>query len=172
MEQYRLKALRREQSDQILHVLRRLIDPWRTIMVKSHSLPTAVCLHCSATCLPTSPCGGTVNPSWPLHSSACATCICMNWGTCGRSFSTWPWGLLWPCRSDWGSRWAKPPTTTSDNHQMLQKPQTVRTPPHRGGRVLSSVPPRRRLRPQPGPGGISARIGLFLEVFFSSFCYL
>lgn len=83
--------------------------------------PTAVCLHCSATCLPTSPCGGTVNPSWPLHSSAWPTCICMNWGTCGRSSSTWPWGLSWPCRSDWGSRWVKPRTTTSDRTSRCSK---------------------------------------------------
>lgn len=128
--------------------------------------PTRVCLHCSATCLPTSPCGGTVNPSWPLRWSACPTCTCMNWGTCGRSSSTWPWGLLWPCRSDWGSRWVKPRTTTSDGtSKRSKKKQPSSLEQRRGGAVLSSVPTRWSRRPQPGPGGISARIGLFLEVF-------
>lgn len=70
----------------------------------------------SATCLPTSPCGGTVSPSWRLHSSVCPTCIFMNWGTCGRSSSTWQWGASWPCRSDWGSRSEKRQTTTSDKN--------------------------------------------------------
>lgn len=115
-------------SDWISYWMRRLIDPWKTTMMKTCQLPaavvcfpTAICLHCSATCLPTSPCGGTVNPSWPLHLSACPTCICMNWGTCGRSSSTWPWGLLWPCRSDWGSRWVKLRTTTSDRTSKCSK---------------------------------------------------
>lgn len=128
------------------------------------SFPTAVCLHCSATCLPTSPCGGTVNPSWPLHSSACPTCTCMNWGTCGRSSSTWPWGLLWPCRSGWGSRWAKRRTTTSDGSAKCSKNKS-NLERRRGGSVLSSDPTWWNRRPQPGPGGHSARIGLFLEVF-------
>lgn len=71
---------------------------------------------CSATCLPTTLCGGTVSPSWHLHSSACPTCICMNWETCGRSSSMWQSEPSWPCRSDWGNRWEKRQTTTSDKN--------------------------------------------------------
>lgn len=68
----------------------------------------------SATCLPTSQSGGTASPSWPLHSSVFPTCICTNWGTSGRSSFTWRWAPSWPCRSDWGNRWAKHRTTMSD----------------------------------------------------------
>lgn len=85
------------------------------------------CFPSSATCLPTSPCGGTVSPSWHLHSSVCPTCICMNWGTCGRSSSMWQWEPSWPCKSNWGSRWAKHQTTTSDKdlkHKELTDPQS------------------------------------------------
>ena len=180
MEECRLKARQRERSYQSAFgtdsgdLLTRESRQWRKRQLPASvaCFPTPVCLHCSATCLPTFPCGGTVNPSWPLRWSACPTCICMNWGTCGRSSSTWPWGLLWPCRSDWGSRWVKPQTTTSDRTSKCSKTTPILSGivgilfrRHCGDSVSSSVTTRRSHRPQPGPGGISARIGLFLEVF-------
>lgn len=125
-----------------------------------------ICLRRSATCSPTSPCGGTVNPSWPLLSSAWPTCICMNWGTCGRSSSTWPWGLSWPCRSGWGSRWAKPRTTTSDRtSQRSSNKKNLKSWAASRLVLVRLLSQRWSCRPPPGPGGISARIGLFLEGF-------
>lgn len=127
MEQYRLKAWQRRRrsyqagfrtdwGDLLTRERRLTMKSCQPPACVARIFPTGVCLHCSATCLPTSPCGGAVNPSWPLRWSACPTCICTNWGTCGRSSSTCPWGPSAPCRSDSGSRWARHRTTTSDNN--------------------------------------------------------
>lgn len=114
-----------ELSDRISYLRTRLLISWRTLMMKpftdhcqSHKACSIQILLCaspfSATCSPTSLCGGTVSPSWRLHSSVCPTCICMNWETCGRSSSMWQWGPSWPFRSDWGNRWEKRQTIMSD----------------------------------------------------------
>lgn len=81
----------------------------------------------SATCSPTSPSGGTVNLSWRSHSYVCPTCICMNWGTFGRSSSTWQWGPSWPCKSDSGNPWENHQTITSDEREQTKPDRRTRS---------------------------------------------
>lgn len=128
MEHHKLVNWCGNKVIRISYLLKRVLVQWSPInsnnenfnQCQTHKVCSIQILLChspfSATCLPTPLSGGTVSPSWRLHSFVCPTCICMNWGTCGRFSSMWRWGPLWHCRSDWGNHSAKHQTIMSDTN--------------------------------------------------------